>query len=90
MCAAKSWASAAIQVLDKLFDHRFVQSRDGLAFPTGPIDKMLSRSNVLARRYLWLARVAQLLSEPFKSSWMRKRDSKDSFNMKSSFLGRLD
>jgi hypothetical protein len=68
VCAAISWASASIQVPHELIDHPFVQSGDRSAFPTSPMNQVLDRSNVPPSRYLCIARVAQLLSEPFKQS----------------------
>jgi pimeloyl-ACP methyl ester carboxylesterase len=58
VCAAISWASTSIQVLDKLLDHRFVQGGDHLASTTCPMDKMLGCSNVPPRRDLCIARLA--------------------------------
>ena len=66
VCAAISWASASIQMLDELLDHPFVQSGDRSAFPTNPMNQVLGRSNVPPSRYLCIARLAQLLSKPFK------------------------
>jgi hypothetical protein len=66
MCAAISWASTSIQVPHELLDHPFVQSGDRSTFPTSPINQVLGRSNVPASRYLCIARLAQLLSKPFK------------------------
>jgi hypothetical protein len=66
VCAAISWASASIQVPHELLDHPFVQSGDRSTFPTSPMNQVLGRSNVPASRYLCIARLAQLLSKPFK------------------------
>jgi hypothetical protein len=66
VCAAISWASASIQMPHELPDHPFVQSGDRSAFPTSPMNQVLGRSNVPPSRYLCIASLAQLLSEPFK------------------------
>jgi hypothetical protein len=53
---------------DKLLDHPFVQRRDRSTFPTSPMNQVLGRSNVPPSRYLCIARLAQLLSKPFKQA----------------------
>jgi hypothetical protein len=68
VCAAISWASAAIQVPHKLLDHPFVQSGDGPAFSTNPMNQVLGRSNVPPGRYLCIARLAQLLSKTLQQA----------------------
>jgi hypothetical protein len=66
MCVAKSWASASIQMLDKLLDYPFVQSSDRSTLLTNPMNQMLGRPNVAPSRYLRIASLAQLLSKPLK------------------------
>jgi DNA-binding transcriptional regulator YdaS (Cro superfamily) len=68
VCAAISWASASIQVPHEVLDHPFVQRGDRSAFPTSPMNQVLGRSNVPPSRYLCIARLAQLLSKPFKQA----------------------
>ena len=67
--AAISWASASIQVVgtNSSIDS-FVQRGDRSAFPTNPMNQVLGRSNVPPSRYLCIARLAQLLSKPFKQA----------------------
>src|SRR5262249_32121078 len=65
---AVSWASASVQVLDKLLDPLFVQCSHGHAFPANPIDQVLGGLNVPSRCYLCIARLDQLLSELFKQT----------------------
>jgi hypothetical protein len=52
----------------ELFNHPFVQSGDGFAFPTSPMNQVLGRSNVPPGRYLCIARLAQLFSKPFQQA----------------------
>jgi hypothetical protein len=61
--AAESWASASIQVLDKLLDHLFVQRRNVSAFPANPMNQVLGGPNVPSGRYFCIARLVQLLSK---------------------------
>jgi hypothetical protein len=68
VCATVSWASASIEVLNKLLDHPFVQSSDRSAFPINPMNQVLGRSNVPSSRYFCIARLAQLLSKPLKQA----------------------
>ena len=69
--AAISWASASNQVPHELLNHPFVQSGDRSAFPTGPMNQVLGRSNVPPGRYLCIARLAQLLSKTFQQAAIR-------------------
>jgi hypothetical protein len=59
-------APASFQMIDKLLDRSFVQRRGGFTFPPNPMNQVLGRSNVPPRGYLCIARLAQLLREPFK------------------------
>jgi len=71
VCATVPWASASIQVLNKLIDHPFVQSSDRSVLPTDPMNQVLGRSNVPSSRYFCVARLAQLLSKPLKQVAIR-------------------
>jgi hypothetical protein len=66
VCASVSWASASIQVLNKLIERPVVQSSDRYAFPANPMNQVLGRSNVPSSRYFCIARLAQLLSKSLK------------------------
>jgi len=68
VCAAISWAPASIQMPHEPLDHPFVQSGERSAFPTSPMNQVLGCSNVPPSRYLCIARLAQLLSKPFKQA----------------------
>jgi hypothetical protein len=63
---AVSWASASVQVLDKLLDSLFDQGSHGSAFPADPMDQVLSGPNVPSSCDLRIARLAQLLSKSLK------------------------
>jgi len=52
--------------MDKLVNHSFVQRGERSILPPNPMDQVLGRSNVPPCRYLCIAGLAQLLSEPFK------------------------
>jgi hypothetical protein len=52
--------------MNKLVNHSFVQRGDRSTLPPNPVDQVLGRSNVPPCRYLCIASLAQLLSEPFK------------------------
>jgi hypothetical protein len=66
--AAIPWAPASIQMMDKLLNRSFVQQRDCSTFPLKPMNQVFGRSNVPPGRYLCVARLAQLLSKPFKQA----------------------
>ena len=55
-------------MMDKLLDRPFVQRGDRSTFPPNPMNQVLGRSNVPPSRYLCIARLAQLLSKPFKQA----------------------
>ena len=66
MRAAIPWAPASIQMMDELFNRSIVQRGDRSTFPPKPMNQVFGRSNVPPGRYLCIARLAQLLSKPFK------------------------
>jgi hypothetical protein len=58
-------------MMDELLKHSFVQRRDRTTFPPKPMKQVFGRSNVSPSRYLCIARLAQLLSKPFKHPAIR-------------------
>jgi hypothetical protein len=55
-------------MMDKLLNRLFVQRRNRPTFPPKPMKQVFGRSNVPPSRYLCIARLAQLLSKPFKDA----------------------
>jgi hypothetical protein len=66
MRAAIPWAPASIQMMDKLLNRSLVQRRNRSTFPPKPMNQVFGSSNVPPSRYLGIARLTQLLGEPFK------------------------
>jgi hypothetical protein len=53
-------------MMDELLNRLFVRRRDRSTLPPKPMNQVFGRSNVPPSRYLCIARLAQLLSKPFK------------------------
>jgi hypothetical protein len=51
---------------DELLNRSVIQRRDRSTFSPKPMNQVFGRSNVPPGRYLCIARLAQLLSKPFK------------------------
>ena len=66
MRVAIPWAPVSIQMMHELLNRAFVQRYDRSASPPKPMDQVFGRSNVPPGRYPCIARLAQLLSKPFK------------------------
>jgi hypothetical protein len=53
-------------MMDELLNRSVIQRRNCSTFPPKPMNQVFGRSNVPPGRYLCIARLAQLLSKPFK------------------------
>jgi hypothetical protein len=53
-------------MMDKFLNRSLVQRRNRSTFSPKPMNQVFGRSNVPPSRYLCIARLAQLLSKPFK------------------------